>query len=134
MRKIYSFIIATLISACAFMATAQAQSLDEMLANPKVDDIFVTRLDSISDGYDSESYGFIRVIDVNGDSITVITEATAWEHAQGSLDEIDEDFSNVTWDFDEEIKLARNDLSDLKGGIILKGRRLTAEEIKKYLD
>lgn len=133
MRKIYSFIIATLISTCAFMATAQAQSLDEMLANPKVDDVFVTRLDSISDGYDDETYGLIRVIDVNGDSITVITEATAWEQAQGSLDEIDEDFSNVTWDFDEEIQLARDDLSDLKD-IILKGRRLTEDEIKKYLD
>jgi len=136
MRKFYSFMIAVLVTTFGFMATAQAQSLDQMLASPKVDDIYIARMDHFSDGFDSKTFGMMRVIDVGAKNLILITEDAGWpDSPNGAYDELKGDFSTIGWDFSEKITVERSELSALKAAnIILRGRRLSAQEIKDYLD
>lgn len=136
MRKFYSFVIAALLTTFGFMAAAQAQSLDEMLANPKIDDIYVARLDKFSDGFDDKAFGMLRVIEIDSNKIVVVTEDAAWpDDPKGSYDELKGDFSDIGWDFDEKITIERSKLAQLKSaGHLLQGRRLTAQQIKDYLN
>ncbi|MGL4711927.1 MAG: hypothetical protein ACRCWP_04995 [Shewanella sp.] len=136
MRKFYSFIIAALLATFGFVATAQAQSLDEILANPKVDDIYIARLDNFSKGFDDKAYGMMRVVEVDSKKIVLVTEDAAWpDSPDGAYDELKGDFSDIGWDFEEKIEVERAELGGLKtSGMLLRGRRLTAEQIKDYLN
>ena len=136
MRKFYSFIVAALVATFGFIATVQAQSLDQMLADPKIDDIYVARLDHFSDGFDGKAFGMLRVIDIGSKNLTVITEDAAWpDSPDGSYDELKGDFSDIGWDYDEKIAIERDKLASLKeAGVILRARRLSAQEIKDYLN
>lgn len=140
MRKFYSVILATLTAfMLSFTATASAQSVDQILANPKVDDIIAGRLDYFSEfsfGDDEEVvYGLLRVIEVNANEIVVITADSAWLKPASAEKELKGDLSDVGWDFEEEIIISRSELASLKReGLIINARRLSAREITQMLD
>lgn len=130
---------ASVLLGLGFVATAHAQSIDEILAEPKVDDIFSARLDHFSEydfGDGSEAaYGMLRVVAVDRSTITVITESSAWDSRSDALKDLRGNFSDVDWDHDEEISINRSELAGLKrDGMIFGARRLTASQIKEYLD
>lgn len=130
---------ASVLLGLGFVATAHAQSIDEILAEPKVDDIFSARLDQFSE-YDfgdegGAAYGMLRVVAVDRSTITVITESSAWDSRSDALKDLRGNFSDVDWDHDEEISINRSELAGLKrDGMIFGARRLTASQIKEYLD
>lgn len=141
MRKIFSSlsaVIATVALSIGFMAVAQAQPVNQILANPKVDDIYAGRVDHFSEaafGEGGKAYGLMRVVNVSSSAVIVVTEDAAWPEAKGALEDLKGDFSDITWDFDEEIEITRADLvAAYSSKMILSARRLTAEQIKEYLD
>lgn len=140
MRKFYSVILATLTAfMLSFTATASAQSVDQILASPKVDDIIAGRVDYFSEfsfGDNEEVvYGLMRVVEVNANEIVVVTADSAWLKPASAEKELKGDLSSVGWDFDEEIIISRSELASLKReGMIINARRLTASEIAQMLD
>lgn len=142
MRKFISLMTAMLVSlvfGIGFMSAAHAQSADQLLASPKVDDIYAARLDHFSEySFGAEggaAYGLLRVIRVTDAEVVVVTEDAAWPEKKGALDDLKGDFSDITWDFDEEISIKRSELASLKRqGLILNARRLSPAQIKEYLN
>jgi len=107
-----------------------------MLQQPQVDDIYSANVSKFSEFFgDDAAYGLMRVVEVNADSIVVITEDAAWpDEADGSVEELAGDFSTIGWDDSEKIVIQIADLEGyLKDGTIVATRRLTAEEIKAFL-
>ena len=111
---------------------ATAPALDSVLAEPKVGDLYAAKLSSFSDqgfGQDgkvqSVAYGLMKVVDVQADTITVITEDAAWPEADGARKDLNGDLSDITWDESERIEVKRADLPRMVAdGRIVETRRL----------
>lgn len=60
---------------------------------------------------------------------------TAWPEPQGAHDDLNGDFSDITWDPEEEITIQRTTLESLQNDqLILEARRLSSEQIQSYLN
>ena len=111
---------------------ATAPALDSVLAEPKVGDLYAAKLSSFSDqGFgqngkeQSVAYGLMKVVDVQADTITVITEDAAWPEADGARKDLNGDLSDITWDESERIEVKRADLPRMVAdGRIVETRRL----------
>ncbi len=113
-------------------ATPTANSVDALLADPKVGDIYAALLSNFSEHSFNEggketttAYGLMKVVDVQADAIIVITEDAAWDEPQGARDDLHKRLDTITWDESERITIKRSDLAGLKTkGDILDARRL----------
>lgn len=151
MIRLFKIFLTTLVAVFFVAGCAQKQVTVESLAamtpaertatllqQPQVDDIYSGNVGHFSEfnfGSGGDAFGLMRVISVTNDTVVVVTESAAWPAPEGSVEELQGDFSDITWDFDEEITIQRADLKTLhQESRILEARRLTASEIKKYLD
>lgn len=136
--SVFAALFTAAVLGLGFMPAAHAQSIDQILANPKVDDILAARVDHFSEaqfGDGGAAYGLMRVIRVSSSEIVVVTEDAAWPQKRGSLDDLNGDYSDITWDFDEEITIRRSELASLKNQDMIYGaRRLTDAQIREYLN
>jgi len=150
MFRLFSSFFAVVMASFLMAGCAQTQLTQERLAamtleertaallqQPQVDDIYAANLVKFSEytfGSGGDAFGLLRVIHVTADSIVVVTEDAAWPSPQGAHDDLNGNFSDITWDFDEEITIRRADLSSFQqNGSILEARRLTSEQIRSYL-
>lgn len=111
-------------------AAASNSSLSPVLAEPQVDDVWAAELTHFSrasfNGAGSEAYGLMRVIRVEPNNVILITETGAWPAARkdGSRQDLAGDYSDITWDREEEIRVRRSELEQLVAdGKILDTRR-----------
>jgi hypothetical protein len=109
---------------------AETSSLEPNLANPQVDDVWAGELTHFSratfNGAESEAYGLMRVVRVEPNNVILITETGAWPAAQkdGSRRDLAGNYSDITWDREEEIRVRRSELPQLLAdGKILETRR-----------
>jgi hypothetical protein len=108
----------------------ETSSLEPNLANPQVDDVWAAELSHFSratfNGAGSEAYGLMRVIRVEPNNVILITETGAWPAARkdGSRQDLAGNYSDITWDREEEIRVRRSELASLLAdGKILETRR-----------
>lgn len=107
-----------------------------MLQQPQIDDIYTANVSKFSEFFgDEDAFGLMRVVEVHTDYVVVVTEDAAWpDEADGSIEELEGDFSTIDWDTEEKIVIQMADLEGyLKDGSILAGRRLTTQEVNDYL-
>lgn len=110
--------------------SAAAMSIDALLADPKVGDLYAAKLTSFSahefdNGKADIAYGLMKVVEVKPDVIVVITEDAAWDEPKGAQDDLHNRLDTITWDESERITVKRSDLSKHKSnGDIYDGRRL----------
>ncbi|MFM6854968.1 MAG: hypothetical protein ACKOUM_12900 [Sphingopyxis sp.] len=141
-------LICTSLSACNNAATqekgatgaaaASASSgpaLDPLLADPKVGDLYASKLSAFSamefnegrpERTGKDSFGLLKVVEVNADRVTVITEKSAWDEPDGALADLRGDLADIEWDPEERIPVNRADFAQLMAdGKLLETRRLT---------
>ncbi|MDR1075123.1 MAG: hypothetical protein LBL59_02125 [Xanthomonadaceae bacterium] len=120
--------------------TQQAQDVTgtrALLANPRVGDLYAAELTAFSgvnfnagdEGQEqmNAAYGLLKVIKVDHDTVTVITEMSAWPNPQGARNDLRGDLQDITWDQDEEIPLYRAELPSFHNdGKIVEARRLSS--------
>lgn len=110
---------------------AAASSLDPLLADPQVGDIWAADLNHFSsvdfsddNGTQSESFGQVKVVEVSPDRVTIITEDAAWPNAEGARRELRDRSAIIRWDESERIPVNRADFAALVAdGKILETRR-----------
>lgn len=151
MFRLWTVFFSMLVAAFFAVGCAQTQLTPEYLASlssqartaallqqPAVDDIYAAKLSHFSQysfGSGGDAYGLLRVIEVTSDTIVVITEDAAWPEPQGAHDDLNGDFSDISWDPEEEITIQRTTLESLQNGqLILEARRLSSEQIQSYLN
>lgn len=114
---------------------AAATTLDPILANPQVGDLYAAELTAFSNanfgsaqpaGANGEkAYGLLRVVDVSPERVTVITETSAYENSRGAVNDLRGDLANITWDEQERIPINRSELAQLvTDGKIVETRRM----------
>ena len=102
-------------------ATADADALNPILANPQVGDIYAAELTAFSAASfntsgdnTAKAYGLLRVVDVADDKVTVITETGAWPApSPGPVNDMNGNFSDITWDESERIPIMRASFQQL---------------------
>ncbi|OAM19726.1 hypothetical protein A7P89_11620 [Eikenella corrodens] len=108
--------------------TVDTSALDPILAEPKVGDLYAAKVSAFSkEGFEEHgvAYGLMKVVDVQADTITVITEDAAWPEADGARKDLNGDLSDITWDESERIEVKRADLPRMVAdGRIVETRRL----------
>ncbi len=122
-------------AAAAAAPVAPAASLDPVLAEPLVGDIYAAKLSAFSahDFSDNDTkkkltdtYGLMKVVAVDANTITVITEQGAWPEPRGALGDLRGTMADITWDETERIPIRRLTLADLvRDGKLLESRRMT---------
>lgn len=129
--------------------SVQEQTI-EFLKRPNVDDLYVADLapftiygfkpneelgEQVTSGEPMKVYGLLRVILVQPENITLLTEGVAWlDDSQGALEVLRGDLSDVQWDRNEEIVVQKTDLlSFFQQGVIIEARRLTEEQRAEVL-
>jgi hypothetical protein len=114
---------------------AAPAALDAQLSDPRVDDLWATEISHFSagefgEGQDAENpaYGLLKVIEVQGDQLVLITETGAWPKKRGAINDLRSDLSTISWDENEKIVVKRSELPGLvASGMILETRRLAAQ-------
>ena len=116
------------VAASVEQLAATAPALDSVLAEPKVGDLYAAKVSAFSkEGFEEHgvAYGLMKVVDVQADTITVITEDAAWPEADGARKDLNGDLSDITWDESERIEVKRADLPRMVAdGRIVETRRL----------
>lgn len=110
---------------------AATSSLDPLLADPQVGDVWAADLKHFSavefgseSGPQAESYGQVKVVEVSPDRITIITEDGAWPDADSARRELRDRSAIIRWDESERIPVNRADFAALVAdGKILETRR-----------
>lgn len=111
-----------------YLATLTAQQrTTALLQQPQAGDIYAAQLDHFSQfdwGDDDPDWGQLRVMSVTPTSIVVVTAQRAWYDKEQALEELQDSVDDIDWDTEEQITIARSDLSKLNSdGFILEARR-----------
>ncbi|MDR0181765.1 hypothetical protein [Lysobacter arvi] len=102
-----------------------------LLAAPQVGDLYAAELSHFAE-FDQagKAYGLMKVVKVDGDAVTVITDSSAWEAPSGANNDLHGDLSAIKWDTEDELRIARSELSSLYGQDKIFGVRRMALEAK----
>ncbi|MDR6990446.1 hypothetical protein [Luteimonas sp. 3794] len=110
---------------------AAASTLDPVLAEPRVGDVYAAELthfsgvDFTGTGNREAAFGLMRVIAVDDERLTLNTEDSGWPKARGAINELRGDQADITWDEVEKIEIYRRELPQLVAdGHILEARRM----------
>jgi len=97
--------------------TTRADDLDPIFANPQRGDLYAAELTYFSAANfgqsDETAFGLMRVVAVQPDQITVITETNSWVKARGAINTLRGNLAGIEWDEEEEIIIYRNELAHL---------------------
>ncbi|NYZ61516.1 hypothetical protein [Luteimonas deserti] len=112
-------------------AASAGATLDPVLAEPRVGDVYAAELTHFS-GVDfsgaspgEAAFGLMRVVEVGDERITLNTETGAWPKARGAINELRGDQAEINWDESEKIEIYRRELPQLVAeGKILEARRM----------
>ena len=133
----FTTVFTVMVLSLGMASVASAQSADQLLASPKVDDIYAAQLDVFSEsdfGDPDPDWGLVRVIRVTSKEIVVVTADVARYKAREALSDLKNTsyVLDLGWDFGEKITIQRADLAEHKEqGDILDARRLSASEIRR---
>lgn len=120
-------------------AEAEAPALEPNLANPQVGDLWAAELThfseanfgggSSSSGEMAQAYGLLKVVAVDANTVTVITEMGAWPAKEGAQRDLAGNQSDITWDESERITVQRDQFAQLvTDGKIIETRRPPAAQ------
>lgn len=100
----------SLLTACARGGDQAAPSNE-----PKVGDLYAAELTEFAEFQQpgEKAYGLLKVIKVAPDSVTVVTDSSAWDDAISAKRELRGDLKEVVWDLDDEIVVARSELEEM---------------------
>src|SRR5687768_12524852 len=105
---------ASLLVLLAALAGCTRSGGDELLAAPQVGDMYASELSHFAQfEYEGRSYGLMKVVSVTDGSVTVVTDSAAWPDRSGANGDLGGDPSNVRWDTQNTIRIARAELPAL---------------------
>jgi hypothetical protein len=97
-------------------------SLDPILQNPQVGDLYAAELSEFS-AYDfggqggkdamTKAFGLLRVVKVEDDKVIVITQNQASPNARGARNELNGELDSIGWDEAERIPIRRDRFAQL---------------------
>ncbi len=112
--------------------TAAAVKIDPLFADPKVGDLYAAELTHFSGAdfeqtdKDEQTFGLMKAIKVEPDTITAITENASWPKKQGAINDLRGDLAGIEWDDSEKIVIKRAEIPQLVAdGKLIEARRLT---------
>ncbi len=94
-----------------------APALEANLTNPQAGDIWAANLDFFSAADfnipgDGDAYGLVRIVDVNAEQVTIITENGAAPTPESAASRLDDYLGGVSWDEQEQIRVNRADFAE----------------------
>ena len=100
----------SLLTACARGSDKAAETND-----PKVGDLYAAVLSEFAEFQQpgEKAYGLLKVIKVEPDTVTVVTDSSAWDDEMSAKRELRGDLKEVVWDMDDEIVVARSELAEM---------------------
>lgn len=100
----------SLLTACARGGDKVAETND-----PKVGDLYAAVLSEFAEFQQpgEKAYGLLKVIKVAPDTVTVVTDSSAWDDEMSAKRELRGDLKEVVWDMDDEIVVARSELAEM---------------------
>ena len=100
----------SLLTACARGGDPVAETND-----PKVGDLYAAVLSEFAEFQQpgEKAYGLLKVIKVAPDTVTVVTDSSAWDDEMSAKRELRGDLKEVVWDMDDEIVVARSELAEM---------------------
>lgn len=100
----------SLLTACARGGDKATESND-----PKVGDLYAAVLSEFAEFQQpgEKAYGLLKVIKVEPDTVTVVTDSSAWDDEMSAKRELRGDLKEVVWDMDDEIVVARSELAEM---------------------
>jgi len=100
----------SLLAACARGGDKAAETND-----PKVGDLYAAVLSEWAEFQQpgEKAYGLLKVIKVEPDTVTVVTDSSAWDDEMSAKRELRGDLKEVVWDMDDEIVVARSELAEM---------------------
>ncbi|WP_447785502.1 hypothetical protein [Stenotrophomonas bentonitica] len=100
----------SLLTACARGGDKAAETND-----PKVGDLYAAVLSEFAEFQQpgEKAYGLLKVIKVEPDTVTVVTDSSAWDDEMSAKRELRGDLKEVAWDMDDEIVVARSELAEM---------------------
>ncbi|MDQ1108528.1 hypothetical protein QE424_001687 [Stenotrophomonas rhizophila] len=100
----------SLLAACARGGDKAAETND-----PKVGDLYAAVLSEFAEFQQpgEKAYGLLKVIKVEPDTVTVVTDSSAWDDEMSAKRELRGDLKEVVWDMDDEIVVARSELAEM---------------------
>lgn len=95
------------------------------LKDPKVGDLYAAELSELAEFEvpGEKAYGLLKVTQVAPDTVTVITDSSAWDDTISAKRELRGDLKEVVWDNDDEIVLARSQLLEMHRKEVIFGVR-----------
>ncbi|WP_313341326.1 hypothetical protein [Stenotrophomonas sp.] len=104
-----------------------AAATDEtaQLNDPRVGDLYAAELSELAEFQvpGEKAYGLLKVIKVEADTVTIVTDSSAWDDTISAKRELRGDLKEVVWDTDDEIVLARSQLLDMRRKDVIFGVR-----------
>ncbi|MFG3450319.1 hypothetical protein ACGFZ3_17260 [Stenotrophomonas sp. NPDC047960] len=100
----------SLLTACGRGGDKATESND-----PKVGDLYAAVLSEFAEFQQpgEKAYGLLKVIKVEPDTVTVVTDSSAWDDELSAKRELRGDLKEVVWDMDDEIVVARSELAEM---------------------
>ena len=100
----------SLLTACARGGDKAAETND-----PTVGDLYAAVLSEFAEFQQpgEKAYGLLKVIKVEPDTVTVVTDSSAWDDEMSAKRELRGDLKEVVWDMDDEIVVARSELAEM---------------------
>lgn len=101
----------SLLTACARGGGDKAAETND----PKVGDLYAAVLSEFAEFQQpgEKAYGLLKVIKVAPDTVTVVTDSSAWDDEMSAKRELRGDLKEVVWDMDDEIVVARSELAEM---------------------
>ena len=86
----------------------------ELLAAPQVGDLYACELSHFAEfEHEGDAYGLMKVVAVTDGSITAVTDSSAWPTTTGANNDLRGDLSDVKWDEQNTVRIARAELQAL---------------------
>ncbi|MGH8038452.1 MAG: hypothetical protein ACREPD_11965 [Stenotrophomonas sp.] len=106
-------------------AAAGANDETAQLKDPKVGDLYAAELSELAEFEvpGGKAFGLLKVINVAPDTVTVVTDSSAWDDAISAKRELHGDLKQVVWDGEDEIVLARSQLLEMHRKEVIFGVR-----------
>jgi ABC-type glycerol-3-phosphate transport system substrate-binding protein len=116
----------SLMTACSGgVGGAAATDETAQLNDPRVGDLYAAELSELAEFQvpGEKAYGLLKVIKVEADTVTIVTDSSAWDDTISAKRELRGDLKEVVWDTDDEIVLARSQLLDMRRKDVIFGVR-----------
>lgn len=99
-------------------SAAPASTLDPLLANPEVGDVWAANLDFFSaaefgEPGGADAFGLVQVVEVTPETATIITAQTAADDQASAVNQVGGYVTGTTWDPNERIPVRRAELETL---------------------